>query len=108
MSAPNNPVQPKQGVPFAVKAGALDCWRQIDSLPAGYEAGEPDNQPWAKGVLAQIHKTKVAVSLHKGLNEISIGFLDDVFVLEKLLLYDEAHIPQESCMGPPESWYQGK
>lgn len=103
-SAPSNPLTEGGRLCFGLKVNQGEVM-QVPSVPEGYIGGEPEDEYWSEGVLNQIHKTPVTVSLHKGINKIQIFAADAGFVLEELLLYREDVKLPESYLGPVESWY---
>ena len=46
---------------------------------------------------------KTAFTAQKGQNEIQIGFLDGVLLLQKVIIYPQGTVPEESAMGPMEN-----
>lgn len=104
-TAPNNPVAPGHSPSLLVKNQTCgEEWRREALLPEDYQAGEPECEAWAKGVIEQIHKTKLPMALKEGINEIALGFLDGSVVLEKLFVYPAGQQLKESCMGQAESF----
>ena len=63
------------------------------------------SEAWSKGVLDQIHKTSVEISLNQGVNEIELYAMDAGFVLEELFIYRKDVKVPKSYLGPCESWY---
>lgn len=108
-AAPSNPVNSKRNLQFAVRNVAFDGnWSVVDVLPNDYKAGESFCKAWCAGVVSQIHKTTCRIKLQQGINEIQIGLLDGVLLLEKLMVYPDGDHILESAMGPEESWYSSK
>lgn len=103
-TAPSNPVNSKRNLQFAVRNFTLDdSWSIVDVLPKDYEAGEPSCKDWCDGVISQIHKTTCSVQFQQGTNEIQIGLLDGVLLLEKIMVYPAGECIPKSAMGPMES-----
>lgn len=103
-SAPSNPVNAKRNLQFAVRNTVFDDnWNVVDVLPKDYEAGEPSCKDWCDGVISQIHKTTCSVQFQQGTNEIQIGLLDGVLLLEKIMVYPAGECIPKSAMGPMES-----
>lgn len=103
-SAPSNPVSPGRKLQFAIRS-RMTChrWSVCDVLPQDYRAGDASCKAWCDGVIAQIHKTTCSLQLQKGQNEIQIGFLDGVLLLQKVIIYPQGTVPEESAMGPMEN-----
>lgn len=107
-TAPSNPVNAKRNLQFAVRNAADDDnWSVVDVLPKDYKGGEPGCRAWCAGVISQIHKTICRIKLRQGINEIQIGLLDGVLLLEKLMVYPDGEQIPESATGPKESWCSG-
>lgn len=104
-TAPVNPVSPHRNLQFAIRnLRTDDRWSIVDVLPEDYEAGEASCKAWCDGVISQIHKTTCRLALSERCEEIQIGFLDGVLLIEKLIIYpDGGHVP-ETATGPKESW----
>lgn len=73
----------------------------IPSLPEDYMAGKPACKDWCEGVLSQIHRNVLTVSVKEGFNTLTISAIDPGFVLEKLILTKNGR--PDSYLGPEES-----
>ena len=107
-SAPTNPLWPESCMEFAVgvKSEGTDfVWRSYAAVGEDYQAGEPENIEWAKGVVEQYHSTRFCVTLTKGVCELAVAFLEGSFVLERLFICPLGLRPKCSCLGTPENWY---
>lgn len=103
-TAPSNPVNSNRSLQFAVRNATFDDnWNVVDVLPNDYKAGEPSCKAWCEGVVSQIHKTTCSMNLQEGENEIQIGLLDGVLLLEKILVYPAGESVEKSAMGPMET-----
>lgn len=100
-SAPGNPVDEGKGLKLAYALNEEEI-RRIDTIPAGYHAGDPTCEYWCQGVLNQVHRCRVKVRLNEGLNSLRIYAADAPLVLERLLLYRQE--PKQSYLGPEESF----
>ena len=77
--------------------------KKVDALPEGFKVG--DNQlNWAKGVLDNIRISETEVELKEGLNRITIYAVSPSFVLEKLLVFEKDNRPEDSYLGPKETY----
>lgn len=104
-TSPSNPVVPADRLPLAVRnASTGEPWKKVGTVSKDYRAGDPDDDFWAAGVIEQVHKTRVPISLRKGFNEVQIELLSKILAVEKIIFCREGLIPRNSCMGPAESW----
>ncbi len=103
--APSNPLTFGGRCRFglSVNGGAV---QGIATVSADYCAGEPEDEEWSKGVLEQVHKSIIPVSLHEGVNQLKIYAMDAGVVLEKLLIYRYTSRRPVSYLGPTESFYK--
>lgn len=85
--APSNPILPDVPLELLVRNRTVtEDWTRLALLPQQYTAGEASDRVWAEGVLAQQHQAWMQITMKKGVNELEIGFLDGISVLEKLEL----------------------
>lgn len=103
-SAPSNPLEVGGRMDFALRVNQENI-QQVDSVPEDYVGGAPESEAWSKGVLNQIHKTSIELTLNKGVNEIELYAMDAGFVLEELFIYRMDIKVPESYLGPCESWH---
>lgn len=102
-SAPGNPVDEGRGLKLAYSVnGGTAC--RIDTLPADYHAGDPSCEYWCQGVLNQVHRCRVRISLTEGMNRLRIYAADAPLVLERLLVFPKGKEPKASYLGPRESF----
>lgn len=78
--------------------------KEIEILGKNYRGGENSDWEWCVGVMNQIRKTKTKCTFGKGMNQIKIGAMEAGFVLERILIYQEQNRPDESYLGPVESF----
>ena len=64
------------------------------------------NPGWARGVLDNIRRKRMTVTLSEGVNEITFYALQPGFVLEKIVITPEGERTRPSYLGPAETWYQ--
>lgn len=97
----------------ALVSGGTQCFgvrmndgriRSVNALPEDFAAGNPGNWKWSEGVLDNIHKVTVPVTLRKGVNRMSIYAEDAGVVLERFVLWRDYENRKHSYLGPPESY----
>ena len=100
-TAPNNPVVSQGKMRVAVQLN--DGERMLcNTIPD--EGYVPWLSPgWEHGVLEQIHKSTMSVSLNKGVNKLVIRGVDPAVVLEKIQLMRKDRPLKTSYLGMPES-----
>ena len=100
-TAPNNPVVSQGKMRVAVQLN--DGERMLcNTIPD--EGYVPWLSPgWEHGVLEQIHKSTMSVSLNKGVNKLVIRGVDPAVVLEKIQLMRKDRPLKTSSLGMPES-----
>lgn len=101
-SAPANPLSAESRICFGLVVN-YNGFGEIPTVQKDYKAGEPDDSEWSRGVLEQIHKTKLQIPLNQGLNKIEIYTVSKEFVLEGLFISEQPL--KESYLGPQESYY---
>ena len=58
---------------------------------------------WSQGVLDNIHKSRVTVSVRRGRNRLCLYAGNPGIVVERLILYPEGTCLPQSYLGPAES-----
>jgi len=106
-SAPSNPLTPEGRLTFGLRVNSGEL-QSVPSVGVNYVSGSPADQEWCEGVLNQVHKTLIPISLKQGINEVEIFAEDAGFVLEALLVYKEDKKPLLSYLGPEESWFKSE
>ena len=103
-SAPINPLHPKKQLRFGYRINEEEIISQ-PSVSATYRGGNPDDKEWSEGVLNQVRKTIVPITVRKGINRIEIFAEDAAYILEGLLIYkmDKELLP--CYLGPVENFY---
>ncbi len=66
-----------------------------------YRSGENDCREWAEAVLAQEHAADVPITLHTGINQITISPREAGLVLERLEICEDGTERKASYFGPP-------
>lgn len=100
--APRNPGRP--GGKIRCQISVNDGPRQIVDTVSDTLHAEWDCAEWSHGVLKNIRKIEVPVSVRKGLNRFCFGAGDPEIVLERIILYPAETPVLDSYLGPPESW----
>lgn len=97
--APSNPISKKNLLRFGVKWNEEEI-ELVNTVESNYRSGERSCQPWANGVLDNIHETKLYKEGKNGKNQITVYACDPAFVLERILV-KKAGIPwKKGYMGP--------
>ena len=105
LSSPTNPLSRGDRLNFGLRINGEDMMT-VSSVSESYRAGEASDAEWCKGVLDEIHKSDMRVTLKKGINEIEVYALSAGFVLEKIIIYkDGIRRGTDAYMGAPESFY---
>lgn len=102
-SAPVNSVCDKRPLHFGLEIGGIKD--MLEAVSADFRAGDPGDAAWCQGVLDQVRVTGRRVHLEQGLQTLTISALEAGLVLERILVYPEDNPPQESYLGPMESYY---
>lgn len=102
-SAPGNPVDEGRGLAFGCSVNKEPI-RRVDTIPAGYHAGDTACEYWCQGVLNQVHRCRVRIRLKEGMNELRIYAADASLVLERFRIWPEDLKPESSYLGPEESF----
>lgn len=85
--APSNPISKDHPLYVMLRNRTSgETWKKLRILPEDYCAGDGADPVWADGVLAQQHCISCELRMIRGENELQIGFLDGISVLEKIEL----------------------
>ncbi|MHA6529507.1 glycosyl hydrolase 115 family protein [Paenibacillus sp. BAC0078] len=103
--APTNHLSPVSGLKYAAGFDS-ETPVIVDALPADYEGGNHDNEPWCRAVMDNIHTVTTRHPLAKGMHTLRFYGLDAGLVLQKLVL-SALPLPY-SYLGPQESFYTGQ
>ncbi len=104
LSSPTNPLSRGDRLSFGLRINGREM-TEVSSVSETYRAGETSDAEWCRGVLDEIHRSDIRVSLKDGLNEIEIYALSAGFVLEKLIIHKvECWRGVGAYMGPCESF----
>lgn len=103
---PSNPVTVDNTIYYGIQVndGQIDV---INPIPKGQKAGDFSIE-WAAGVLNNIRRHRHPVTCSAGLNKLRIYAVSPGFVLEKLVIHPAGKKPDESYLGPPETYCVGK
>ncbi len=101
-TAPSNPVVYKGKMNIAMRVND-NAYQAVNTIPEeGYVPWL--SHDWSVGVLDQIHKTNISVTLNAGENVVSFKAMDPAVVLEKVVLVREGVECPDSYLGPTESY----
>lgn len=102
-SSPGNPPtkDPQIFCGVAANGGSM---KRINIIPEGFAVGD-GNDIWKKGVLDNQRVTKVPLTLKEGENTIDITAISPNFTLVKLVLSKKDAEPEESYLGPTETYH---
>jgi hypothetical protein len=103
--APTNNLSQHSGLKYAA---GFDSGEPVIAapLPAGFEGGNHDNEPWCRAVMDNIHTQVTRHVLTKGMHTLRFYGLDAGLVLQKLVL-SASPLPY-SYLGPEESYCTGQ
>lgn len=99
---PSNPVTTTNELCYGIQANDGDI-RTYNVIKDGFKVGD-QGHIWAAGVLDQIRTHTSRISCVQGLNTLRIYPVTPGFVLEKLVVYPLGHRPEESYLGPTETY----
>ena len=69
-----------------------------------YQVGD-QAEKWAEGVLSQIRRQTVSIKCRAGFNTLRVYHVTPGFVLEKIVIYPMGEKPEESYLGPAETYH---
>ena len=95
---PSNPYSRDNEIFFGISANDSRM-KKVNMIPEGFAVGD-GNKWWSLGVLDNIRRTDVVLSLEEGINEINIFALDPNFVLQKIVIVEEEQKLLRSYFGP--------
>lgn len=103
---PSNPVTVDNTIYYGIQVndGQIDV---VNTIPQDQKVGDL-NFVWAAGVLNNVRNHCHEIACKKGLNKLRIYAVSPGFVLEKLVIHPIGKKPDESYLGPPETYYVGK
>lgn len=101
---PSNPVTKDNTLFCGIQTNEDDI-NIVNVLPEGYRV---EGEDWAEGVLDNIHTYCNRIKCKAGLNTLRIYAVSPGFVLEKLVIYPEGKRPENSYLGPKETYYVRK
>jgi hypothetical protein len=98
--APSNNYEKGRGLQFAVSMDNGDPIL-IDTLPAGFAAGEPGDKDWCRVVLDNSRRCRLPLSLSRGEHDLRLIAIDPCIVLQKLEISKK---PSDSFYGSPPTF----
>lgn len=101
LTAPCNPVCPKDRLRFGVQIDEGDI-QIIESVGDDYQAGEPDDAQWCKGVLDQIRTIHLQETLDAKGHALTLYGLEPGIIFERIVIHQGCI---SSYLGPQESLY---
>lgn len=101
--APTNSVVSRQGMYVLVKSSCMEQCR-VEVTAPDFRAGESSDARWAQGVLNQIRVCSVRLPFEEGLQQLTVEALEAGVVLEQIRIHKPQAGPQQSYLGPRESY----
>ena len=101
-TTPTNPLRNNTPIRFEINAEGNDA-QVITTVPGDFVPFHTDPR-WCDGVLDNIRKTCVNMTLESGVREITIGALEAGLILEQVLIYKVGNEPKASYLGPVGSF----
>lgn len=102
-TAPGNPVSAGGKLRCVVSVNG-SAFRTVNTVGEDYRGGDHHCKEWCRGVLDNIHKTRMDIRLESGENRIAVGVLDAPLVLERLVIFPKGKEPQSCYLGAGESY----
>ncbi|MBR5976105.1 MAG: glycosyl hydrolase 115 family protein [Clostridiales bacterium] len=101
-----NPGNPSGRIPELFVGVSANGGRMIrvNTIREGFAVGD-GNDIWSEGVLDNLRATEVTLDLKAGSNDIDITALSPNFVLVKLVLFERGNEPEDSYLGPTETYH---
>ncbi|MCR5527986.1 MAG: glycosyl hydrolase 115 family protein [Saccharofermentans sp.] len=99
---PSNPYSRDNKIFFGISANSSSM-KKINMVPSDFAVGD-GNIPWSLGVLNNIRRTDVVLSLEEGVNEINLYAVDPNFVLQKIVIVQEDQKLLRSYFGPKSTY----
>ena len=76
----------------------------VNAVEKDYQVGD-QAEKWAEGVLSQIRRQTVSIKCRAGFNTLRVYHVTPGFVLEKIVIYPMGEKPEESYLGPAETYH---
>lgn len=100
---PSNPVTRENQLLYAVRINE-EMTETVNAVGKDYQVGD-QAEKWAEGVLSQIRRQTVSIKCRAGFNTLRVYHVTPGFVLEKIVIYPMGEKPEESYLGPAETYH---
>ena len=100
---PSNPVTRENQLLYAVRINE-EMTETVNAVEKDYQVGD-QAEKWAEGVLSQIRRQTVSIKCRAGFNTLRVHHVTPGFVLEKIVIYPMGEKPEESYLGPAETYH---
>ena len=100
---PSNPVTRENQLLYAVRINE-EMTETVNAVEKDYQVGD-QAEKWAEGVLSQIRRQTVWIKCRAGFNTLRVYHVTPGFVLEKIVIYPMGEKPEESYLGPAETYH---
>lgn len=100
---PSNPVTRENQLLYAVRINE-EMTETVNAVEKDYQVGD-QAEKWAEGVLSQIRRQTVSIKCRAGFNTLRVYHVTPGFVLEKIVIYPMGEEPEESYLGPAETYH---
>ena len=100
---PSNPVTRENQLLYAVRINE-EMTETVNAVEKDYQVGD-QAEKWAEGVLSQIRRQTVSIKCRAGFNTLRVYHVTLGFVLEKIVIYPMGEKPEESYLGPAETYH---
>lgn len=100
---PSNPVTRENQLLYAVRINE-EMTETVNAVEKDYQVGD-QAEKWAEGVLSQIRRQTVSIKCRAGFNTLRVYHVTPGFVLEKIVIYPMGQKPEESYLGPAETYH---
>lgn len=100
---PSNPVTRENQLLYAVRINE-EMTETVNAVEKDYQVGD-QAEKWAEGVLSQIRRQTVSIKCRAGFNTLRVYHVTPGFVFEKIVIYPMGEKPEESYLGPAETYH---
>ena len=100
---PSNPVTRENQLLYAVRINE-EMTETVNAVEKDYQVGD-QAEKWAEGVLSQIRRQTVSIKCRAGFNTLRVYHVTPGFVLEKIVIDPMGEKPEESYLGPAETYH---
>lgn len=100
---PSNPVTRENQLLYAVRINE-EMTETVNAVEKDYQVGD-QAEKWAEGILSQIRRQTVSIKCRAGFNTLRVYHVTPGFVLEKIVIYPMGEKPEESYLGPAETYH---